>query len=145
MKCLLQRVMRASVAVDGTLIGEIGQGLLVFVGVEPMDSDKTVSRMTERLLGYRVFSDESGKMNLNVSRVNGEILLVSQFTLVADTTRGNRPNFSSAAAPDLAVKVYGDLARALRVKGTTVAEGEFGAHMQVDSVNDGPVTLLIEA
>ena len=145
MKCLLQRVMKAAVEVDGAVVSEIGEGLLVFVGIEPADSVKTVTRMTERLLSYRVFADETGKMNLNVCHVSGAILLVPQFTLAADTARGNRPNFSSAAPPELARKLCGGLAGSLRAEKLTVAEGKFGAHMHISSVNDGPVTFLIEA
>lgn len=145
MKCLLQRVTEASVEVAGERIGAIEHGLLILVGVEPGDSTQTAARMAERLLSYRVFSDAEGKMNLNVMQAGGAILLVSQFTLAADTTRGNRPSFSSAATPDQAEALCEVLLEALSGSGVTVATGRFGADMQVALVNDGPVTFLLEA
>ena len=144
MKCLLQRVTQASVTVAGEVVGEIDQGLLVLVGVEPEDAEQTVTRMAERLLRYRVFSDTEGKMNLNVAQVQGSILLVSQFTLAADTTSGNRPGFSTAAPPEQASNLCDQLADALRKGDVRVETGRFGADMQVALVNDGPVTFLIE-
>ena len=145
MKCLLQRVTQASVTVAGVVVGEIDQGLLVLVGVEPEDAEQTVTRMAERLLRYRVFSDAEGKMNLNVAQVQGSILLVSQFTLAADTTSGNRPGFSTAAPPEQASNLCDQLADALRKGDVRVETGRFGADMQVALVNDGPVTFLLEA
>ena len=144
MKCLLQRVTQASVTVAGKLVGKIDQGLLVLVGVEPEDAEQTVTRMAERLLRYRVFSDDEGKMNLNVAQVQGSILLVSQFTLAADTTSGNRPGFSTAAPPEQASNLCDQLAGALRKGDVRVETGRFGADMQVALVNDGPVTFLLE-
>lgn len=144
MKCLLQRVTQASVTVAGEVVGEIDQGLLVLVGVEPEDAEQTVTRMAERLLRYRVFSDAEGKMNLNVAQVQGSILLVSQFTLAADTTSGNRPGFSTAAVPEQASNLCNQLADALRKGDLRVETGRFGADMQVALVNDGPVTFLLE-
>jgi D-tyrosyl-tRNA(Tyr) deacylase len=144
MKCLLQRVTQASVTVAGEVVGEIDQGLLVLVGVEPEDAEQTVTRMAERLLRYRVFSDAEGKMNLNVAQVQGSILLVSQFTLAADTTSGNRPGFSTAAPPEQASNLCNQLADALRKGDVRVETGRFGADMQVALVNDGPVTFLLE-
>lgn len=143
MKCLLQRVVRASVAVDQRVVGEIQRGLLVFVGVEPGDTDEIVLRMAKRLLSYRLFSDEEGKMNLNVQQAGGAILLVSQFTLAADTNSGNRPSFSTAAPPEQASRLCADLAQALTVENIRVETGQFGADMQVSLVNDGPVTFLL--
>ena len=143
MKCLLQRVAQASVAVDQRVIGEIPRGLLVFVGVEPGDTDEVVLRMARRLLSYRLFSDEAGKMNLNVQQAGGAILLVSQFTLAADTNSGNRPSFSTAAPPEQASRLCADLAQALAVENIRVETGQFGADMQVSLVNDGPVTFLL--
>mgnify|MGYP003321654584 FL=1 len=143
MKCLLQRVVQASVAVDQRVVGEIQRGLLVFVGVEPGDTDEIVLRMAKRLLSYRLFSDEAGKMNLNVQQAGGAILLVSQFTLAADTNSGNRPSFSTAAPPEQASRLCADLAQALSVKNIQVETGQFGADMQVSLVNDGPVTFLL--
>ncbi len=143
MKCLLQRVVQASVAVDQRVVGEIQRGLLVFVGVEPGDTDEIVLRMAKRLLSYRLFSDEAGKMNLNVQQAGGAILLVSQFTLAADTNSGNRPSFSTAAPPEQASRLCADLAQALSVENIQVETGQFGADMQVSLVNDGPVTFLL--
>lgn len=143
MKCLLQRVVQASVAVDQRVVGEIQCGLLVFVGVEPGDTDEIVLRMAKRLLSYRLFSDEEGKMNLNVQQAGGAILLVSQFTLAADTNSGNRPSFSTAAPPEQASRLCADLAQALTVENIRVETGQFGADMQVSLVNDGPVTFLL--
>ena len=145
MKCLLQRVTQASVTVAGEVVGEIDHGLLLLVGVEPEDAEQTVTRMAERLLRYRVFSDAEGKMNLNVAQVQGSILLVSQFPLAADTTSGNRPGFSTAAPPEQASNLCDQLADALRKGDVRVETGRFGADMQVALVNDGPVTFLLEA
>ena len=144
MKCLLQRVTQASVTVAGEVVGEIDRGLLVLVGAEPQDAEQTITRMAERLLRYRIFSDAEGKMNLNVSQVGGAILLVSQFTLAADTASGNRPGFSTAAAPEQASKLCDALAEALSEGDVPVATGRFGADMQVALVNDGTVTFLLE-
>ena len=145
MKCLLQRVTQASVTVAGEAVGEIDQGVLVLVGVEPGDTEQTVTRMAERLLRYRVFPDAEGKMNLNVAQAGGAILLVSQFTLAADTTSGNRPGFSTAAPPEQASNLCDQLADALRKGDVQVETGRFGADMRVALVNDGPVTILLEA
>ena len=144
MKCLLQRVTQASVTVAGEGVGKIDRGLLVLVGVEPEDAEQTVTRMAERLLRYRVFSDAEGKMNLNVAQVQGSILLVSQFTLAADTASGNRPGFSTAAPPEQASNLCDQLANALRKGDVRVETGRFGADMEVALVNDGPVTFLLE-
>ena len=143
MKCLIQRVTCASVRVDHNVVGEIGSGLLVFMGVQAEDTDQTVARMAQRLLNYRLFSDAEGKMNLSVVDAGGSILLVSQFTLAADTSRGNRPSFSKAAPPALAEYCYKALVSALLAGGTPTATGQFGADMQVSLVNDGPVTFLL--
>ena len=145
MKCLIQRVTCASVRVDHSVVGEIGSGLLVFIGVQPDDTDQTVARMAQRLLNYRLFSDAAGKMNVSVVDAQGSILLVPQFTLAADTDRGNRPSFSKAASPALAEHCYEALVSALLASGTPTATGQFGADMQVSLVNDGPVTFLLEA
>jgi len=143
MKCLIQRVTCASVRVDHNVVGEIGSGLLVFMGVQAEDTDQTVARMAQRLLNYRLFSDAEGKMNLSVVDAGGSILLVPQFTLAADTSRGNRPSFSKAAPPALAEYCYEVLVSALLAGGTPTATGQFGADMQVSLVNDGPVTFLL--
>jgi len=132
------------VRVDRNVVGEIGFGLLVFLGVQPDDTDQTVARMAQRLLNYRLFSDVEGKMNVSVIDARGSILLVPQFTLAADTDRGNRPSFSSAASPVLAEHYYKALIKALNASGTPIATGQFGADMQVSLTNDGPVTFLLE-
>ena len=144
MKALIQRVSQASVRVDQQVIGKIGRGLLVFLAVEKLDSEAQAKRMAEKLMAYRVFADEQGKMNLSVSDISGEILLVSQFTLAADTAKGLRPGFSNAAEPGLAEQLYEFLVDRLRQQGLPVATGQFAANMQVHLVNDGPVTFLLE-
>jgi len=144
MKALIQRVSQASVRVDQQVIGKIGRGLLVFLGVEKLDSEAQAERMAEKLMAYRVFADEQGKMNLSVRDISGEILLVSQFTLAADTAKGLRPGFSNAAEPGLAEQLYEFLVDRLRQQSLPVATGQFAANMQVHLVNDGPVTFLLE-
>jgi D-tyrosyl-tRNA(Tyr) deacylase len=143
-KALIQRVTQASVQVNHHTVGEIDQGLLVLLGVEKNDSEATVDRMAEKLLAYRVFGDEQGKMNLSVRDIAGELLVVSQFTLAADTRKGLRPGFSSAAEPLLAEQLYESLVDQLRQQGTSVATGQFAADMKVQLINDGPVTFLLE-
>ena len=145
MLALIQRVSHARVAVDGATVGEIGPGLLALVGVEPGDGDTQVARMCERLLGYRVFGDAQGRMNLGLGDTGGGLLLVSQFTLAADTRSGMRPGFSTAAAPDAAEPVFNRLVAACRARHAGVETGRFGAHMEVSLVNDGPVTFLLRA
>ena len=130
--------------VDQQLIGKIGRGLLVFLAVEKLDSEAQAERMAEKLMSYRVFADEQGKMNLSVRDISGEILLVSQFTLAADTAKGLRPGFSNAAEPGLAEQLYEFLVDRLRQQSLPVATGQFAANMQVHLVNDGPVTFLLE-
>jgi D-tyrosyl-tRNA(Tyr) deacylase len=140
---LLQRVTQAKVEVGGQSIGEIGQGLLVLVGVQKHDDSQCAKRLAERLLGYRVFADAEGKMNLSVSDMNGGLLLVPQFTLAADTKKGMRPSFSSAAAPQDGEQLFNELVAFTRQQYHTVATGRFGADMQVSLTNDGPVTFII--
>ena len=144
MKALIQRVTQASVQVNHQTVGKIDQGLLVLLGVEKNDSEATTERMAEKLLAYRVFGDEQGKMNLSVRDIAGELLVVSQFTLVADTRKGLRPGFSSAAEPMVAEQLYERLVDQLRQQGTRVATGQFAADMKVQLINDGPVTFLLE-
>lgn len=144
MKVLMQRVRMAQVVVEERTVGKIGKGLLLFIGVEAQDSECDIARMAERVVGYRLFADDNDKMNLDVRDVGGSILAVSQFTLAADTRKGRRPSFSSAAPPQEAQRLYGQLVHALRDCGVTVECGEFGADMQVSLVNDGPVTFLLE-
>ena len=146
MLSLIQRVTEASVSVDGDALGRIGPGLLALVGIEPGDGDAQVARMAERLLGYRVFGDDEGRMNRSLADIRGGLLLVSQFTLAADTRSGMRPGFSTAAVPAEAERVFARLLAECRQKHRTGVEtGRFGAHMVVSLVNDGPVTFLLRA
>lgn len=142
---LLQRVTEARVSVAGEVIGEIGRGLLVLVGVERGDSDADADRLAERLLDYRVFPDESGRMNRSVREIAGGVLLVSQFTLAADTQKGLRPGFSGAADPAEGRRLFDRLVAAVMRQHAPVAQGRFGADMQVALVNDGPVTFWLRA
>jgi D-tyrosyl-tRNA(Tyr) deacylase len=141
---LLQRVTQASVTVDGQIVGEIGPGLLVLVGVQKPDTEATAKRLLERLLGYRVFLDEEGKMNRSLADTVGGLLLVPQFTLAADTRKGTRPSFSSAAPPEQGRALFDHLLTLAREVHPTVQSGVFGADMQVALVNDGPVTFWLE-
>ncbi|MFO1473858.1 MAG: D-aminoacyl-tRNA deacylase [Lysobacterales bacterium] len=146
MLALIQRVTEARVVVDGETVGAIGPGLLALVGIQPGDGAPQVARMCERLLGYRVFADEAGRMNRALAETGGRLLLVSQFTLAADTSSGMRPGFSTAAAPAEAERIFGELVAACRLRlPAGVETGRFGAHMQVSLVNDGPVTFLLQA
>jgi D-tyrosyl-tRNA(Tyr) deacylase len=144
MLALLQRVAHAHVAVGDTRVASIGPGLLVFVAMQPGDSASAAERMLERLLGYRVFADASGKMNLSVQDVGGGVLLVPQFTLAADTSKGMRPGFSSAAAPGDGRALFDGLVAMAHARYDRVASGVFGADMQVTLTNDGPVTFLLQ-
>lgn len=144
MLALIQRVTQASVSVDGETIGAIGPGLLALVAVEPGDDEARFQRMAERLLGYRIFADEAGKMNRSLADIGGGLLLVSQFTLAADTHSGTRPGFSTAAPPEQAEPGFNRLVEICRQKHPPGVEtGRFGAHMVVSLVNDGPVTFLL--
>ncbi len=146
MLALIQRVTEATVRVEGETVGAIGPGLLALVGVEPGDGEAQAQRMAERLLGYRVFADEGGRMNLGLADTGGGLLLVSQFTLAADTRSGMRPGFSTAAAPELAEPLFSRLVGICREKHTGGLEtGRFGAHMVISLVNDGPVTFLLRS
>ena len=146
MLSLIQRVASASVAVDGGTVGAIGPGLLALVGVEPGDGEDRVARMARRLLGYRVFGDAQGRMNLSLSDTGGGLLLVSQFTLAADTASGMRPGFSTAMPPAEAERLFAALVEECRrLHPPGVETGRFCAHMTVSLVNDGPVTFLLRA
>ena len=146
MLSLIQRVTRASVEVNGQVVGEIGDGLLALVGVEPGDGPNQLRRMAQKLLGYRVFADDAGKMNRSLADIGGGLLLVSQFTLAADTRSGMRPGFSTAAPPEEAERVFNQLLQACRQQHPgRVETGRFGAHMVISLVNDGPVTFLLRA
>lgn len=140
MIALLQRVSSARVEVEATTVGAIEQGVLVLLGVEKDDDAAKAKALAKRVAGYRVFTDDEGKMNLDLRDVEGAALVVSQFTLAADTRKGRRPSFSSAAAPDVAETLYLEFCEALQEQGVPVQTGRFGADMQVHLVNDGPVT-----
>lgn len=143
---LLQRVTRAHVSVDGEIVGQIGPGLLVLLAVEPMDTEAQADRLIERLLGYRIFEDADGRMNLSVIDTGGSLLLVPQFTLAADTAKGMRPSFTGAAPPETGRTLFDHAVRKARARlGDRVATGRFGAHMMVSLTNDGPVTFWLEA
>jgi D-tyrosyl-tRNA(Tyr) deacylase len=144
MIALIQRVLEASVSVDGERIAAIGPGLLALVAVEPGDDEARIVKMAERLLAYRVFADDAGRMNRSLADVAGGLLLVSQFTLAADTNSGLRPSFTSAAAPDVAQAGFDRLVGLCRARHAGVETGRFGAHMKVALVNDGPVTFRLQ-
>ena len=145
MIALLQRVSHAEVAVGGKTVGAIGPGLLVLVGVRPTDDEVSAKRLLARLLRYRVFPDGAGKMNLSLTQVNGQLLLVPQFTLAADTLKGLRPGFSTAAPPDQGRHLFDTLVEGARARHGRVEIGVFGAHMRVSLTNDGPATFWLES
>lgn len=144
MLSVVQRVAQASVTVDGAVVGAIGRGLLVLVCAQPGDTDTHGERLVEKLLRLRIFADDAGKMNRSVQDIAGGLLLVSQFTLAADLSRGNRPSFVSAAPPELARTLFDRLVAVARQRHQEVATGIFGANMQVSLINDGPVTLPLQ-
>ena len=144
MRIVLQRVSRASVTVDGRVTGEIERGLLLLVGFTNGDTDEALAWMTKKVVQLRVFPDDEGKMNRSVEDADGGILVVSQFTLYGDARKGNRPSFIDAARPEVAIPLYERFVALLRATGRPVATGEFGAMMDVELVNDGPVTLILE-
>ena len=145
MRALVQRVKEARVDVAGTTVGSIEQGLLLFVGVSPEDTPETADALAQKVVKLRIFSDEQGKMNLNINAVSGQILVVSQFTLYADARRGNRPSYTAAAPPDQATRLYEEFCERVRAQGVAVATGQFAADMQVHLINDGPVTLWLDS
>lgn len=144
MKVLVQRALNASVMVEGEIIGAIDHGQLVLVGIEKGDTGQDVQRLADKLLKYRMFSDPDGKMNLNVQQVDGGVLLVSQFTLAADTKKGLRPGFSTAAVPVEGERLFNDFVDKVRAQYDRVATGRFGADMKVSFTNDGPVTFMLD-
>ncbi len=144
MRVVLQRVAGARVTVDGRVVGEIGRGLLLLAGFTDGDTAETLRWMADKVVGLRVFTDAEGKMNRSVEEVDGAVLVVSQFTLYGDARRGRRPSFVEAARPEVAVPLYESFVALLRAAGRPVATGEFGAMMQVELTNDGPVTLVLE-
>jgi D-tyrosyl-tRNA(Tyr) deacylase len=145
MRAVVQRVSRAEVRVDGAVVGAVGAGLLVLLGVGPTDTPATAAWMADRIAGLRIFPDADGRMNLSVRDAGGGVLVVSQFTLYGDATKGRRPSFVGAPHPDLPRPLYEAVADTLAGSGLPTARGVFGAHMEVDLVNDGPVTLLLES
>lgn len=144
MIALIQRVREARVEVDDKVVGEIGRGLLAFVAVEPDDAEPQIERTLMRLLGYRVFEDDEGRMNRSLHDIAGGLLLVSQFTLAADTRKGMRPSFTSAAPPEAGLRWFNRLVERARAAHSVVETGRFGANMQVSLVNDGPVTFWLQ-
>jgi len=144
-RIVLQRVSEARVRVDGEVVGEIGRGLLILLGVGRDDADADVSYLADKVAGLRIFEDEQGKMNRSVAELGGGVLVVSQFTLYGDCRKGRRPGFSAAAPPERANQLYLEFAARLQARGLTVATGIFQADMQVELVNDGPVTMILDS
>ena len=145
MKAVIQRVSEASVAVDGEIVGRIGRGLVVLLGVGHGDGAAEATLLAEKIANLRIFPDDAGRFNRSALDIGGAMLVISQFTLFADTRRGRRPSFSDAAAPEIAAPLVEAFAAALRECGLTVASGVFGAHMQVSLINDGPVTIILDS
>ncbi|GMV93615.1 MAG: D-aminoacyl-tRNA deacylase [Candidatus Hydrogenedentota bacterium] len=145
MRAVVQRVLESSVSVDGRTVGRIGKGLLVLLGVAEDDGEQDAQYLADKIVGLRCFSDSDSKFNLSIEDVGGGVLAISQFTLFGDCRRGRRPSFTSAARPEKAVPLYESFVTSLRERGLTVETGEFGAHMDVHLVNDGPVTLLLDS
>jgi D-tyrosyl-tRNA(Tyr) deacylase len=144
MRAVLQRVAEARVRIDGAVVGEIGRGLLVLLGVAPGDAEEQARWLADKIVGLRIFADAEDKMNLSVADVEGGVLVVSQFTLYGDCSKGRRPSFIAAAPPEIAVPLYEKFVEAVKAHGVPVATGQFGALMQVELINDGPVTLILE-
>lgn len=144
MRIVIQRAEKAKVSVDGEVVGQIGKGFMVLVGVGPEDTKQNADFLVNKMCNLRVFEDEQGKMNLSIKDVGGQILAISQFTLYADCKKGNRPSFTGAAKPEQANELYEYFMEEIRKQGIKVEHGIFGAHMKVDFINDGPVTILLE-
>jgi len=145
MRAVVQRVTRSSVTVDENMVGEIGSGLMVLLGVEHEDDNNDVKYLVDKIINLRIFEDEDGKMNNSLIDMGGDLLAVSQFTLMGDCRKGRRPSFSDAAKPDMANSLYEDFVSLARERGVNVETGQFQAHMMVDILNDGPVTMLIDS
>ena len=144
MRAILTRVNSASVTIDGQVVGAIGKGFLILLGVGPNDTEKECRYLAEKALGLRIFEDENGKMNLGLDQIGGEVLVVSQFTLFGNCRKGRRPSFTDAAGPELGNKLYEQFLADCRSLGYEPQHGEFGADMKVESINDGPVTLILD-
>ena len=144
MRAVLTRVKHASVSVDGKIIGQIGEGFLVLLGVTHEDTEAQAEKLADKLTGLRIFEDENGKMNRGLDEVKGELLVVSQFTLYGNCKKGRRPEFLAAARPEVAIPLYEKFVELCRAKGFHTETGEFGADMQVESLNDGPLTLVVD-
>lgn len=145
MRAVVQRVSQARVRIDGEIVGEVGRGLLILLGVTHTDTPEQARWLAEKIVGLRIFADADDKMNLGVADVQGGVLVVSQFTLYGDCSKGRRPSFIGAAAPEIAVPLYEAFINGVRAQGVTVATGRFGAMMQVELTNDGPVTLIVDS
>ncbi len=145
MKFLIQRVSKADVKVDDKIIGQIGKGFLVFVGISDSDDKSVADKMIKKLIGLRIFKDENGKVNLDLKSVDGQLLLISQFTLYADCRKGNRPSFINAGAPDKANELYQYIVGQCKKEVAVVEEGQFGADMKVSLTNDGPFTVILDS
>ena len=144
MRAVLTRVKHASVTIDGKVHGQIGEGFLILLGITHEDTEAQAVKLADKLTGLRIFEDENGKMNRGLDEVKGELLIVSQFTLYADCKKGRRPEFLAAARPEVAIPLYEKFVELCRAKGFRTETGEFGAYMQVDSLNDGPLTLVVD-
>ena len=144
MRALIQRVTSANVKVDGEIVGKIGKGFLVFLGIYEEDTEEKIEKLTKKIVNLRIFNDENDKMNLSIKDVKGEILLISQFTLCADTRKGNRPSFVSAKNPKDANMIYEKTIESIKNENIVVEKGVFGADMKVELLNDGPVTILLD-
>ncbi|MCD8037742.1 MAG: D-tyrosyl-tRNA(Tyr) deacylase [Lachnospiraceae bacterium] len=145
MKFVIQRVKKACVTVDGEVVGKIGHGLLVFVGIADFDDKQTADKMIDKLTRLRIFDDEQGKTNLSIEDVDGEFLIISQFTLYADCRKGNRPSFTSAGKPEMANELYEYVISEIAKRGFLAEHGKFGADMKVELLNDGPFTILLDS
>lgn len=145
MRALLQRVQKGSVTVDDAIIGSIGSGLVILIGVKEGDDVAAAEYLANKIINLRIFEDDDGKFNLSAFDVNAELLVISQFTLFADTKRGRRPGFSEAARPERSIPLYNKIVELLKESGLKVETGEFGAHMIVEIINDGPVTIMLDS
>ena len=144
MRAVVTRVTHASVTIDGQVNGQIGHGFLILLGIGPQDTPQDCAKMADKILGLRVFEDENGKMNRSISDIHGEVLVVSQFTLYGDCSHGRRPSFFGAAAPAVAIPLYEQFLQECESRGFPPQHGEFGADMKVESLNDGPVTMIMD-